>query len=67
MSIRIGNTAYIDGMAPIEVTPGMVTLFTIPFEPTKNTLDDLLSGRPGGIVRIANVREQATTVWKPPS
>lgn len=55
MSIRIGNTVYIDGMEPIVVEPPVADSFeriATQFEVSKDTLDDLIANKPGGLVRV---------------
>ena len=55
MSMRIGNVVYIDGMEPIMVDPAVAENFeriSAQFEVTKETLNDLIACKPGGIVRV---------------
>lgn len=58
MSIRIGNTVYIEGMKPVEVEPMVANNFeriAAQFEVSKETLDDLVENKPGGIVRVGRL------------
>lgn len=57
--IRIGNTAYTNWMDPIDVDPRVEDDFErvrLNFEVDEQTLKDLIDNRPGGIVRVGQLR-----------
>ena len=59
MPIRIGNTVYIDGMEPVTVPEEVAFQFerlAADYEVSKDTLDDLISAKPSGIVRVKSLR-----------